>query len=195
MTGICSHAERFPGEGRHLVDQMFMRGRCLDFASALSRHTGLPLRILDAPECGCLAHAFLVVHRSGRRDDWLVADAAGIRTVAEVIREFSESHGRLTWRRDCEPMERDPRFTPPDEVIIAIASRLPHMAPIIRSFEVVDDLDDQADHDLLLLMRAVLAGTTANAQVAPDERWRPAMDLLSTFAERPAMAAAFAPCP
>jgi hypothetical protein len=110
----------------------YMRSRCLVMADALSRETGLPIGRLWAPEAGCMGHAFLITDRSVKnREAWLGADVSGIRPVSEMRKSYEETHGRLLFPKDYSEHPIDPRFDEPDEVLLLIAGRIPHLASLL----------------------------------------------------------------
>lgn len=165
---------------QHLLSEMYMKGSCVDLASALSRTTGYPMRILDAADYGCIAHAFLVINQSGRREEWMAADAKGVRSVATILEEFEESHGRLRWRKNSSPPEYDPRFTPPDEVFLAIAARVSHLAPLVGAAAPGPSADEDLGRILHTILRCKHTST--------EGKWQPVLDLLETLDDAPALA-------
>ena len=139
----------------------YARFRCLDFASAVSRGTGLAIGILRAPEAGTLGHAFLFADGKGVRETRDCLDALGTRTVARIREDFAESHGRLAWARRQVPAERSPMWTEPDEAILAIAGCLPWFHGHVDGAYVVAE-PEEAERRLEALLDAIEASPRAS---------------------------------
>ena len=121
-----------------------------------------------------LGHAFLVTDRTGGRENWTCIDAAGTRNVGRIRDDFLDTHGELVWSRKQQPVPRDPLFTEPDEVMVAIAGCLPWFHAHLDEAHVVTD-PDEADRRVNEILDAVKASPYASGD------WSAAEDIVASF--------------
>jgi len=162
-----------PDDVREGLERRYGRYACLYFAAAVSRASGLPVGIMDAPQAGTLGHAFLVLEDHGRSDRTVAADATGIRTVGMIREDFRWTHGRLAWRRSTELPGPGQDGFEPDSVLVAIAARLPWLAGPMG----LPDPGPAAEDELRLLLAAIRKAFRASRH----EDWSEAEEIVRSL--------------
>lgn len=166
------NAAMFPESLLAEMDSRYGRYLCLYFAGAISRSTGIPVGIMDAPQAGCLGHAFLILEDNADPNRIVAADATGIRTVARIRRDFLPTHGKLVWRKDQTVPERVEGFEP-DAAVMAIARRLPWLAGPLGAKSPGEAEFREAEAIMDAIKRAY--------SPRGDSRWEPVLKLVAAL--------------
>lgn len=113
--------------------ERYLRGRCLDLASALARATGLSVAALR-PRGEGLAHAFLVLNPEDPVRRWRCLDWIGERLLPQMREDLEPHWGRLRLDRAPEPVAAvaaDGRAHESDATLLGHARLRPHLAALL----------------------------------------------------------------